>query len=189
MRRAWFAATACFVLVSGGCGKNPLELRFNVDKSIPEQTIEGSFAPCQLPIAIGVLSDPFQVTITQEEDFPEQDTDVQHVTSARLKQLTLSLTPTSLETTWDFLETLEIFVEASGLERKLVASIGEGTASGEPIPEGASTLDLEPERLNLAKYIKANGGFTMTSEATGCAPAQDAVFDGELRVRIVADPL
>jgi len=177
------------VLLGSGCGKDPLTLEFDVDKDIPEQSIPGSIAPCQLPIAVGVLDDPFQVTISQEEDFPEQNTDVQHVRSARVRQISLSIAPTSSEPDWDFLDALNLFVEASGLERKLVASIGVDTESGKPIAEGETKLDLEPERLNLAAYLKANGGFTMTSEAIGCAPSQEVRFTGRLEVRIVADPL
>lgn len=180
--------TVLFVLASA-CGKDPLTLEFDVDKDLPEQSIPGSLAPCQLPISVGVLDDPFEVTITQAEDFPEQNTDVQHVRSAKVRELRLSIAATSSEPDWDFLDALNLFVEASGLERKLVASIGEETESGEPIADGATTLDLEPEGVNLAPYIKANGGFTITSEAVGCAPAQEVRFTGRLEVRIVADPL
>lgn len=176
-------------ILAAGCGKDPLTLEFDIEKDIPQQTIPGSLAPCQLPIAVGVLDDPFVVTITQQEDFPEQNTDVQHVRSARVREISLSLTATSPEPDWDFLDALTLFVEASGLERKLVASIGLESDSQKPIEEGATTLDLEPKRLNLAPYIKANGGFTMTSEAVGCAPAQDAQFTGRLEVHVVADPL
>lgn len=178
-----------FALLAAGCGKDPLTLEFDVDKSIPDQTIPGSLAPCQLPVSIPLLGGGLDMTITQEEDFPEQDTDVQHVKSARVRRLVLALTPASSEPSWDFLDALNLFVEAEGLERRLVASIGAESESEKPIPEGATELDLEPERLNLAPYLKASGGFTMTSEAIGCHPQQEVVFDGELRVHIVADPL
>lgn len=177
------------LLAAGACGKDPLTLKFDVDKAIPETTIPGQIALCQLPIPVDVLADPLRLTITREEDFPEQDTDVQHVKSARLRKLELTLTPASAEPDWDFLDTLELFVEASGLDRRPLASIGEGTSSDRPIQPGATALALVPERLNLAPYLKASGGFTITSQATGCAPQSDAIFDGELRVHIVADPL
>lgn len=177
------------VVVATGCGKDPLTLEFDIDKDIPEQSIPGSIAPCQLPIPVGVLDDPFAVVITQEEDFPEQNTDVQHVRSARVREISLSIAPTSSEPDWDFLDAISLFVEAVSLERKLVASIGLESESALPIEDGATRLDLEPERLNLAPYIKANGGFTMTSEAVGCAPSQEVRFIGRLEVRIVADPL
>ena len=101
------------VLLVSGCGKDPLTLEFDVDKDIPEQSIPGSIAPCQLPISVGVLNDPFEVTITQEEDFPEQNTDVQHVKSARVREISLSIAATSSEPDWDFLDALNLFVEAS----------------------------------------------------------------------------
>lgn len=183
------APLALVLLLAAGCGKDPLTLEFDVDKSIPEQTIPGSLAPCQLPVTVPLLADGLEMTITQEEDFPEQNTDVQHVKSARVKKISLELTASSSEPSWDFLDALNLFVEAQNLERKLVASIGAESESEKPIPEGATELDLEPERLNLAPYIKANGGFTMTSEAIGCQPQQEVRFTGELTVRVVADPL
>lgn len=194
MMRNVFVATRPLALVllavaagsAAGCGENPLKLEFTVDKDIPEQQIPGSLALCQVPIAVGVLGTPFDVTMSQEEDFPEQDTDVQYIESARLRRFSLSLTDASAETTWDFLETLSIFIEANGHERRLIAWIG---SNEDPIPAGLTTLDLERESVNLARYVKADGGFTMTSEATGCNPQQNATFDGEIRIRIVADPL
>lgn len=182
-------AALLLLLLVAGCGEDPFTLEFDVDKNIPEQSIAGSLAPCQIPIAVPVLQDPFEVTFSQEEDFPEQDTDVQHVKSARIRRMSLSLTATSSEPNWDFLDAISLFVEASGQEKRLVASIGEESESGEPIPDGATELDLEPEKLNLAPYLKANGGFVMTSEAIGCPPQQEARFTGSLRVRVVADPL
>jgi hypothetical protein len=183
------AALLFTISLTAGCGSDPTELRFNVDKDLPPQSIDASIAPCQLPIPVSVLAAPFQVTFTQEEDFPEQDTDIAHVKSARLKRLELELTASSPEQSWDFLDSISIFVEAAGHERRLVASIGEGTPSEEPIEPGATRLELDPEKVNLAPYIKANGGFTMTSEAEGCPPEEEAIFDGEIVVSIVADPL
>ena len=184
MRPLVVAATLLFGL--SGCGENPLKLEFTVDKAIPEQTIPGTIALCQFPVAVGVLGSPFDVTMSQEEDFPEQDTDVQHIESAKLRELTLSLTATSAEPNWDFLATIFIFVEANGLETRLVASLG---TEAEPIANGLTTLDLDTEGVNLAPYVKANGGFSMTSEATGCAPQENAVFDGDVTIHVVADPL
>lgn len=174
-----------------GCDAIDAELKFDVEKTIPEQTIQGSLAPCQItnPIAVDLLSAPFQVVITQEEDFPEQNTDVQHVTRATLEALSMSLTASSVEESWDFITGIEIFVSADGLQTQLIASLGEDTQSATPIPAGATTLSLETTGLNLAPYIKANGGFIMSSEATGCPPQSDAVFDGQVRIHIVADPL
>ncbi len=180
-RRFGFVAAAVALVA---CGE--LLLRFKVEEEIDPQTIDGQLTPCALLNAVGV---PFSVQITAEEDFPEQDTDVEHIKTAKIRSLTLSITAASAEPDWDFLDTLELYAEADGLESKLLASIGEGTDSGKPIPANATTLDMDSAGLNLAPYIKANGGFTITSEATGCAPQQDATFDGELVLDITARPL
>ena len=177
--------------LSAGCNAIDATLKFDVEKQLPAQTIDGSLAPCQLtdPIPIDFLSSPFQVVISQEEDFPEQNTDVQHITRAVLEEMSLALTAASQEPDWNFLTGIEIFVTADGLDTALIASIGADTDSGTPIPSGASTLSLIETGLNLAPYIKAEGGFTMTSEAAGCPPQADAIFDGLVRIHIEADPL
>lgn len=180
---AWAAA-----VVLAGCGETP-KLRFQVDKAIPQQTIQGSITPCSLPVQVPLLGQPFQMTFSQQQDFPEQNTDVQHIESAKLDSMSLALTAATQEPSWDFLDGLEIYAEADGQPRALLASIGAESPSAIPIPAGATTLSLVPAGLQLAPYLKAAGGFSIDSEATGCPPEQDAVFTGEVRINVVADPL
>lgn len=188
-RRRWWAQSMCVsLMLVAGCSELAPRIHFQVDKNLPDQVVEGSITPCQLAVLFP-WADPFQMTITQEADFPEQDTDVQHITKARIDSLRLSLLTSSAEPTWDFLDALEVYVEAQDLEKRLVASIGEGTESDDPIPDGATTLDLDPAGVNLAPYLKANGGFTLSSEATGCPPENDATFDGRVVLNITAKPL
>lgn len=187
-RTSWSRLILALLPAVAGCGDLAPRIHFQVDKELPDQVIENSITPCQFA-ALFPWADPFQMTITQEEDFPEQDTDVQHVTRAKIDSLRLSLLTSSAEPTWDFLDSLEVYIEAEDLEKRLVASIGEETDSGTPIPDGATTLDLEPMGVNLAPYLKANGGFTLSSEATGCPPENDATFDGRVVLNITAKPL
>src|SRR6267378_3502860 len=80
------------------------QLHFAVDKDIPQQTINQGIAPCSIATVLPVvLSSPFQVTFSQSQDFPQQKTDVQHLTSVKLQQLSLTLTTTSPQQNWDFL--------------------------------------------------------------------------------------
>lgn len=189
MNRTFAASLSLIsILALAGCD-DPVKLRFQVDKAIPEQTIPASLALCDVPITVPLLADPFAVVITQDQDFPEQNTNVNKIESAKLDSLSLTLTPASAEPSWDFLTALELYAEAQDLPRALVASIGTDTDSGVAIPTGATTLNLQPAGLQLAPYIKANGGFTLSSEATGCPPDQDAKFTGQVRINVVADPL
>lgn len=178
---------AAFVL---SCGNVP-KLHFNVSRDIGPETIQGSITPCSLTshLPIDLFGNPFNVTITQQQDFPQQNTDVQHITSAKLAELTLSLTATSPQPNWDFLEDITISAEATGLPKATVASIGIDTESAIAIAAGSTTLTLKPTGLNLAPYIKASGGFSLTSDAVGCPPPQDADFTGHVRMAIVAKPL
>ncbi len=163
------------------CGGTPT-LHFQVGKDIPQQTISGSISPCQIPVTVPFLQQPFQMTFSQSQDFPEQNTDIQHIKSAKLDTLTLTMSPASAEPNWDFLDSLELYAEANGLPRALAASI-------DPVADGQTTLTLQPAGLELAPYVKASGGFTLTSEATGCPPGSDAVFTGRIVVNVAADPL
>jgi len=187
--RAALAAVPFAALVLS-CGNVP-KLHFNVTRDIGPETISGSITPCSLTshLPVDLLGNPFNVTITQQQDFPQQNTDVQHITSAKLDELTLSLTATSPQQNWDFLEDITISAEANGLPKATVASIGIDTESAVAIAAGSSTLSLKPTGLNLAPYIKASGGFSLTSDAVGCPPSQDADFTGHVRLAIVAKPL
>lgn len=189
MNRTFAASLSLIsILALTGCD-DPVKLRFQVSKGIPENTIPASLALCDVPLPVPLLANPFEVVITQEQDFPEQNTEVNKIESAKLDSLSLTLTPSSAETSWDFLTALELYAEAQDLPRALIASIGTNTESGIAIPPGATTLQLQPAGLQLAPYIKATGGFTLSSEATGCPPDQDATFTGQVRINVVADPL
>lgn len=179
------------LVVAAGCGGGALKLHFKVNRDIDPQTISSSLTPCALTsnLPVGVLGNPFTMTITQQQDFPQQNTDVQHITSAKLDQLSFTLTSTSPQQNWDFLKDITISAEATGQTKAAVASIGADTVSGIAIVAGSTTLTLKPTGLNLAPYIKANGGFSLSSEAIGCPPPQDADFSGHVRISITADPL
>lgn len=182
-----------FAVALAGCGElhKLAKLHFDVTKNLAVTTIPGSLTPCSLTsnLPFTFLGNPFTITMSQQQDFPQQNTDVQHVTSAHLTQLTLALTSTSGQQSWDFLEDLTLYAEANGQTKAVVASIGIDSESATPVPAGATTLTLVPTSLDLAPYIKASGGFSITSDATGCPPSQDADFGGVAKFHITADPL
>lgn len=169
------------ILMLAGCGDGLL--RFDVDKDIDEQTIDGQTSPCSLGDPLGLtFFDMPPVTVSQEEDFPEQPTTVDRVQSATLKSLRLSLTNNSQESNWDWLDTLYVYVNAEGQDEAQVAH-------SDPVKEGVQTIHMEPADTNLAPYVKADNGFTLTSDATGCPPSSDVAFDGRLVLRIGANPI
>ena len=69
------------------------------------------------------------------------------------------------------------------------ASIGTGSPSGVAILAGSTTLNLVPAGAQLAPYVKASGGFTLTAQAKGCPPSQNADFTGHTRFKVSANPL
>src|SRR2546423_381531 len=137
-------------LLAAACGGST-QLHFAVDKDIPQQTINSSIAPCTIATVLpGFLSSPFQVTFTQSQDFPQQKTDVQHLTSVKLQSLSLTLTSTSAQQNWDFLTEVELIAQANGQPDATVASIGTGSPSGVAIAAGSTTLNLVPAGTQLA---------------------------------------
>jgi hypothetical protein len=181
-------ALIVLVVTGAACGGSP-NLHFQVSKDIPQQTINSSIAPCTIATLVPFLAAPLQVTFNQSQDFPQQKTDVNHITSVKLDSLSLTLTASSPQQDWDFLDEVDITAQASGLSDTLVASIGAASASGVAIPAGAITLDLVPAGANLAPFVKASGGFTLAAQAKGCPPSQDADFTGHTRFNVSARPL
>lgn len=184
--RATILLTA--VVLAAACGGTP-KLHFQVDKDIPQQTINSSIAPCTIATFVPFLASPLQVTFNQSQDFPQQKTDVNHITSVKLDSLSLTLTATSPQQNWDFLDEVDITASANGMSDTLVASIGAASASGVAIPAGVTRLDLVPTGANLAPFVKSPGGFTLAAQAKGCPPSQDADFTGHTRFNVVANPL
>ena len=184
------ALGAVVFVVAVGCGSVP-KLHFTVNRDIGQQTINGSITPCSLTsqLPVSFFNNPFNVAITQQQDFPQQNTDVQHITVAKLDELSLTLTSASAQQNWDFLDDITISAEATGLPKVTVASIGADSESAVPIAAGSTSLTLKPTGANLAPYIKASGGFSLTSEAIGCPPQQNADFTGHVRLQITAKPL
>lgn len=187
-RKIWFALPLISLsLTFSACDKTKkiIEslLTFHINRSIPEQTVERSLAPCQinmiLDLPIAGLQD---VQFSKEQDFPEQNTEVRLIRSARVESISLNLTEQSTERTWDWLDSITIYIESGGQERQKIASLPE-------VPDGQSVLNLNMENVDIAGYIKAEGGFAMTTEVSGCPPQNTAKFGGSYRVKVSASPL
>ena len=108
-----------------------------------ETTIEASF---NVPILAGLLEIPTpDITTNSESTFASENTRKDLVEEAKLTELTLTLlSPNGGD--FSFLESVKVYISASGLEEILVASKINVPAS--------ATISLTCEGHNLEAYIK-----------------------------------
>jgi hypothetical protein len=174
-----FAFLALSSLALAGCIFDTGRLgSFTLGYAIAEQTIEGS----PLGGLLGGFGDvPIPLDIDLAAETAARDTGpAQHV---YLQSLTLSITPTSEPAgdtdDFDFLDTIDIYAEStmsgSSLQRVRVATL-------DPVPEGARTITLQPEGVDLIEYVRE--GALLTASATGTQPSDDVSIDGSIVVRV-----
>ena len=147
-----------------GCGI----IGFDVEEPIPEQVVEGSPIGALLPA--GLFEIPFQIDI--EANTKAMGTGPAR--SAHLKAITLTIVAPADET-FEFLDTISIFVQAEGLERREVAKSGNVPA------QGSVNLDIVPG-IDLLPYVKK--GATLSATATGHLPNRTVRFAGKVVVGI-----
>ena len=137
--------------------------------------------PAGGPVA-GVLGGfGFQnLNFSQSSDFQNNNTSKDHVRECRLKQLTLKVvSPPGQDL--HFLTKVEFFVEAPNLEKKRIAS-------GTSFPSGVASVDLVPDDLDLAPYVRADS-FSITTAATGTSPSQQTTLEADLTLNVHASVL
>ena len=78
----------------------------------------------------------------------DQDVSVDDVASLKLVELTFAATAPQ-DATIDFLTSIEVFVEAEGMQRQKIAE-------QKAIPDGARTIDLETLDVELKPFARAN---------------------------------
>lgn len=154
-----FARTlaAVFLVALAGCGPLRFDVEVEADTTIESGGLLG-----------GLLSTPFagfaSFDITSSQEFRNQGVSRDQVESVRLTALELSVREPA-GATFDFLDGIEFFVEAEGLERRRVASLS-------PVARGQTALVLELDDVELAPYVAAPS-LSLTARAQGRPPAQD----------------
>lgn len=153
-------------------------ISFRVHRDIDEQLVEGSLLGGLLG---SLLPGAFAIDLDLEEETRARSTGpAQHV---YLTELTLAITPTAEPSgdsdDFDFLDSIEIFVESrqsdSALPRRRIAYL-------DPVPEGARTIALEVEGVDLIDYIEE--GAQITASASGRTPTDDVSFDGRIELLV-----
>lgn len=100
----------------------------------------------------------------------------EEIDSVYLRQITLTIPDDSPGRTFDFLDTLEFFAEAQGLERVRIAG-------GRDFAPGMTVIGLDVADVNLADYAAAPS-LTISSESAGRPPEEDTDIRAELELDI-----
>lgn len=163
MRRSWLSLPLLFL----GCGL----LSFTVED---ERTtvVEGAGVLGELLAVLDFSGlDDFDITI--EQRMADQGVEEGDLESVTLTRLDLSADPDL-----SFLESMDVYVGADGVDDVLVAS-------GASFPEGQGTVALDVTGANLAEHVVA-GGMKFRVEATGSAPVDDTEVTVSVEVGVQA---
>lgn len=143
--------------------------RFDVAQALPMQEVPGA---SWAHFLTDLLPAPFRLTIDVQSETEQQGTGP--ATGAALKALTLQARDDGA--TFDFLDSITLFVESDGLARQALGAVT-------PVPRGATTLGFTTDpAVDLLPYL--NRGATLTSTVSGSAPPQTFHFDGEVIVEL-----
>ena len=154
-------------------------LDFDVTQNIPETTVRGDpvAAAAGTVIAPDSALNPFSFNLNLDQETKSRGTSL--ASSVKLKAMYLELTATSAEPNFDWVQSLDVFVESTKagttLPKVKLASLP--TAS-----RGVRKLVLTVESVNLLQYVKE--GTKVSATARASAPAHDVVFAGAVTFRI-----
>ena len=156
------------VLVSLTCGADELD-NVEVEQDGQAQIPAGSVIDQLLgDLAFEGFDD---IDVSQSQELENQGYTEDQIDSVHLETLTLTVSaPAGGD--FDFLESIAFFVEADGEERVEIARL-------EPVPEGATELDVPVADVELLPYVVAES-MTVTTEAMGAAPDDDTTVDAHL---------
>ena len=100
-----------------------------------------------------------------ESEFESNDTRKDLIEEIKLTQLQLEITSPS-DADFSFLESIEVFISADGLEEIMIASKTE-------VPETSSLLDLEIVDVDLKEYVKKDSYSLRLNTVTDEAMSSD----------------
>lgn len=142
---------------------------FDVTAAVPPQMVPGNVIGGLLP---SFLPNPFKLNVDIKAETAKRNTGP--ATSANLKSIQFRATNGS--GTFDFVDGIHIFVEATGVGKTEIASL-------DPVPKGKTVLDLSVvSSLDILPYVSA--GATLSATANGHQPSKDFTFDGTVIITV-----
>lgn len=161
MRKYLYLSGLCLLFLS--CDKIDELTKFNMDYntkvSIPSTT------------GINLPFDVFtpNMETNSESKFESNDTRKDLIEEIKLTQLQLVITSPK-DADFSFLESIEVFISAEGLEETKIAYLLE-------VPETVTTLDLEVSDADLKEFIKKDSYNLRLNTVTDEAMSQDHEID------------
>lgn len=169
--------TLSIVLLAGtlaGCGLDNFDVELDEEATVPGD-----------PAANAVLDVlPFgtqfeNIDLLADQELRDEGVDAGDIDSAKIESMRLEvLDGASFE---DWLDDVAFYVEAEGLERKLVAEKHDVRA----MPAGTGVLELDVTRVELKPYVSKP--LTIVAEVAGRPPVEDTRIRATIVVGIDAD--
>lgn len=176
MKKFFAAAMLLFVFVATtSCDTIDDLLTFYINE---EATIvvESNF-----PIGL-VAFDPVTVPTNSEATFKNNKTRAELVKNVTLDKLTLTIADTAKSADFDFLKSIEIYIEADGLDEVRIAYL-------ETVPLDAKTLNMNLTNAKLDEYIKKDSYTIRTSAVLRNTVVKDVNVNAAMRFKVTADPI
>jgi hypothetical protein len=147
-------------------------VHFDVDSDLDATTVNGSPLGGVLP---SFLPNPVKLNVDLKAEVAKRGTGP--AKAAFLKALTLSITPHDApQGNFDFIDSVHLFVEASGVTKAEVAKL-------DPVPRSQTKLTFDLiDGVDLLPYI--NAGAEITATAMGSAPSMTTTFDGHVTIDV-----
>jgi hypothetical protein len=149
-------------------------------------TVDGestTTVPAATPLEVLVsdlgFGDFLDLNITEADELQNQGVQPGDISVVELRAFTLEATdPPGSDLS--FLEQLDVYVEAPGLDRVLIASQSD-------FPVGQALVDITPEDVDLTDYVVSES-MTLTTDVTGSRPedATEVVATYALRVGVTS---
>ncbi len=154
-----FLALAIFTFLADSCKLLDKLTQFDINYSTDFVVPTGSLV--NLPIDLG----QDELTTNSAQTYENNNTSTDHIKEVHLKSLALTITSPS-GVNFSFLKSAQIFLSASGLPEKMVASIDNNTST-------STTINLTPTGDDLKDYL-AKSSFTLREVVTTKnTPTQD----------------
>jgi hypothetical protein len=166
-RGTTLAAVAAVVALACGGSLFSITLEDTAEADIPRGTILEELTG-------GLGFEAFTaMDLTQSQELQNQGVAPGDIEEAELTDFTLEAVSGD---DLSFLSRLELYVEAPGLPRELVAS-------GSDFPEGVRAVELDMTGVDLADYIVSES-MTLTTDVTGNRPQEDTTVAATYTLRV-----
>ena len=160
----WFALVALFLMTCGDL--DTFEVRKKSSTTLEKRSLLEDLIG---DISFGELA---SFDLSESSELANQGVEKNQIDAVHLTSLSLQITAPPNGQDFTFLQSIEFYVEAPGVERRLIAS-------GADFAAGATRVDLDVEDVDLAPYATAES-MQVTTEATGSRPENDTTIEATL---------